>query len=115
MVKAVYAVNHKGLRDWLIQHISAFIMAIYTLGMVIFLIGSEGIDYTSWSSLFAHQWMKIATAIVFLLLLWHAWIGVWTVITDYVKCAAIRLSLYVLILLALVAFFIAACLILWSV
>jgi len=115
MVKAVYAVNHQGLRDWLVQHISAFIMAIYTIGVVIFLASHSGIDYTSWSELFAYTWMKIATAIVFLLLLFHAWIGVWTVITDYVKCAAIRLSLYVLILLALVAFFITALLILWGV
>jgi len=115
MVKAVYAVNHQGLRDWLVQHISAFIMAIYTIGIVIFLAFNEGINYTSWSLLFASTWMKIATAIVFLLLLFHAWIGVWTVITDYVKCAAIRLSLYVFILLALVAFFIAALLILWGV
>ncbi len=115
MVKAVYSVNHQGLRDWLIQHISALIMAIYTIGIVVFLACQSGIDYTSWSVLFSHSWMKIVTLIVFFLLLYHAWIGVWTVITDYVKCAAIRLTLYVLVLLALVAFFIAAILILWGV
>lgn len=115
MVKAVYAVNHKGLTDWLVQHISAFIMAIYTIGIVIFLACHPGLDYSSWHGLFEHTWMKVATAIVFLLLIFHAWIGVWTVITDYVKCAAIRLSLFVFVLLALVAFFIAALLILWGV
>jgi succinate dehydrogenase / fumarate reductase membrane anchor subunit len=115
MVKAVYGVNHQGLRDWLVQHISAFIMAIYTLGLVIFLMIHSGINYASWSMLFASPWMKVATEIVFLLLLTHAWIGVWTVITDYVKCAWLRLTLYVFVLLALVAFFIAAALILWGV
>lgn len=115
MVKAVYGVNHQGLRDWLVQHISACIMAIYTIGIVVFLATQSEINYTHWTSLFSYTWMKIATAIVFLLLLFHAWIGVWTVITDYVKCAAIRLTLYVFILLALVAFFIAATLILWGV
>ena len=27
MVKAIYSSNSKGLRDWVIQHMSAFIMA----------------------------------------------------------------------------------------
>ena len=115
MVKAVYGVNHQGLRDWLVQHISAFIMAIYTIGIVIFLATQSEVNYINWTSLFAYTWMKVATAIVFLLLLFHAWIGIWTVITDYVKCAVIRLTLYVFVLLALLAFFIAALLILWGV
>lgn len=115
MVKAIYGVNHQGLRDWLVQHISALIMAIYTIGIVIFLAYHAELDYLTWHALFEHVGVKIATAIVFLLLIFHAWIGVWTVITDYVKCAAIRLSLYVFVLLALVAFFIAALLILWGV
>lgn len=115
MVKAVYAVNHQGLRDWLVQHISAFIMALYTLFLVGFLVWHQEIDFATWHNLFKHGWMKVSTAVVFLLLLFHAWIGVWTVITDYIKCAMIRLSLYVVILLALTALFFTAIRILWGV
>ncbi len=31
MVKSVLGVNHQGLRDWVIQRVSAIIMAAYTI------------------------------------------------------------------------------------
>lgn len=115
MVKALYAVNRRGLTDWLIQNISAFIMVIYTIGIMVFFISHPELDFTTWHTLFEHGWMKGATIILFALLLFHAWIGVWTVITDYIKCAVVRLSLYIFILLALVALFLAAVAIMWGV
>ena len=33
MVKSVLSVNHQGLRDWIIQRVSAIVMAVYFIGL----------------------------------------------------------------------------------
>lgn len=115
MVKSVIGVNHQGLRDWLIQRVSALVMAIYTIGIVLYIAFQPELDYPDWYSLFAHTGMKIATILFLLALLYHAWIGIWTVLTDYVKPYLLRLLFNVIVLLALVAFFFQGLLILWGV
>ena len=115
MVKAIYSSNSKGLRDWLVQHVSAFIMALYTITLVLYLVFNPKVSYSEWHSLFECSLVKLSTIIVFFLLLYHAWIGIWTVVTDYVKCSAIRLTLYTAVLLLLMALFFALLFILWGV
>ena len=53
MVKSVLGVNHQGLRDWLIQRISALFMAIYVIGLLIFLMMHPNLSYYEWQGLFA--------------------------------------------------------------
>ena len=115
MVKSVLGVNHQGLRDWLIQRISAVVMVIYAIGLVGFLVMHPDMTYYTWLGLFAHTWVKIATILFILSLLFHAWVGMWTVFTDYVPCPVGRLFLHSIVLLALVGFFFAALLILWGI
>ena len=115
MVKSVLGVNHQGLRDWLIQRVSAVIMLIYILGLTLFFGLHPNLQYYEWHNLFHHNGMKIATAIFLLSLLYHALVGMWTVFTDYVKPVWLNWTLQVLVILALIAFFFEAVLILWSV
>jgi succinate dehydrogenase / fumarate reductase membrane anchor subunit len=115
MVKSVLGVNHQGLRDWVIQRVSAIFMAIYSIGLIGYLICHPGLSFAEWHNLFSHQWMKIITILFILAIMWHAWIGIWTIFTDYVKPYVLRSILNLLILLTLVASFIWGVLILWSV
>lgn len=115
MVKSVLGVNHQGLRDWLIQRVSAIIMAIYSVTFFVFFLTHTPLTYLDWHGLFSSMWMKIATLLFLLSLLFHAWIGMWTIFTDYVKPYVLRLVLHVLVFLALVAFFFEGALILWGV
>lgn len=115
MVKSVLGVNHQGLRDWIIQRVSAVIMVIYVLGLVCFFATHPDTAYYEWHGLFGHFWMKVSTALVFLALLYHAWIGMWTIFTDYIKCPWLNWLLQVLVILALIAFFLETLLILGSV
>jgi len=115
MVKSVLGVNHQGLTEWIGQRLSAVIMTIYIIGWLVFLFSHPPIDYNQWHDLFTNQWMKVATFIFVLSLLYHAWIGMWTILTDYVKPVALSLLLQAVILLSLVACFFYALLILWSV
>jgi succinate dehydrogenase / fumarate reductase membrane anchor subunit len=115
MVKSVLGVNHQGLRDWLIQRVSAIMMAVYFSGLFYFFATHYDLAYYDWHELFTHLWMKVATLLVVASLLIHAWIGMWTVYTDYVKIFLLNVILSVLTILALISFFLATLLILWSV
>lgn len=115
MVKSVLGVNHQGLRDWMIQRVSAIVMAVYSIGLISYLVFNPAISFAEWHTLFSTLWVKVATLLFLLCLLWHAWIGMWTIFTDYVKPFVIRGILHVVVLLMLVACFIWGLMILWSV
>ena len=115
MVKSVLGVSHQGLRDWVLQRISAILMAIYSIGLIAFIVCHPGISFAEWHGLFAATWMQVATLVVILGLLIHAWVGMWTIFTDYVKNYIARNFLYFVVLIMLAACFVWALLILWSV
>ncbi len=115
MVKSVLGVNHQGLTDWIIQRTSAIVMAAWSLWLIFYILLHPELSFAEWHSLFAHTGVKIATILFITALLYHAWIGMWTVFTDYIKCAVIRAIADFLTLLMLFACFAWGVLILWSV
>lgn len=115
MVKSVLGSNHRGLTDWLVQRISALVMTVYMLGILAFFIMHHPLEYPEWHALFSAGWMKVSTMIFLTSLLFHAWSGMWTIFTDYVKPYWLRLILHAVVLLSLIAFFFAGLLILWSI
>ena len=115
MVKSVLGVNHQGLRDWLYQRMSAVFMAIYVIGLFIYFILHSDFTYYDWHSLFAQWWVKIATILFFLSILVHAWVGMWTIFTDYITCSVVRLILNTVIFFGLAGCLLATLLILWGV
>ncbi len=95
---------HYGWRDFLVQRISAALMAVFTLVVLAQLLFTKGpIGYDTWSGIFAAQWMKALTFAVIVALLWHAWIGMCSIWYDYGKPAGLRLLLQALTVIWLVA------------
>jgi succinate dehydrogenase / fumarate reductase membrane anchor subunit len=115
MVKSVLGVNHQGLRDWVIQRISAILMAVYSIALVLYLLTHPGLSFAEWHGLFAQEWMKVITILFLLSLLWHAWVGIWTIFTDYIQSFVIRSILNLFVLFMLFACFFWGILILWGV
>jgi succinate dehydrogenase / fumarate reductase membrane anchor subunit len=115
MVKSVLGVSHRGLTEWLFQRVTAILMVIYTVGLVAFMMGHSPLEYSQWHDLFSNIGIKIATLLLVLSLLYHAWVGIWTVLTDYVKPFVLSLVLQMVVLLSLVACFFYALLIVWGV
>jgi succinate dehydrogenase / fumarate reductase membrane anchor subunit len=71
-------------------------MVLFTAVVLAQLIFSSGpIGYDTWAGVFAPQWMKGLTFVVFLALTYHVWIGMRDIWMDYVKPAGIRLVLHV--------------------
>lgn len=115
MVKSVLSVNHQGLREWLLQRVTAIVMAFYFAGLFAYFLMHPDLSFAEWHHLFSGVGMKVATLLCVASVLIHAWIGMWTIMTDYVNIFAIRFILYVGILLLLVACFFWALLILWGI
>ncbi len=114
MVTNVTSLTGNGLKDWLIQRVTAVYFALYTLGMLGYLCGHSPLQYEQWHGLFHNGWVQIATLVALLALLLHAWIGIWTVTTDYIKCTAIRLSIQLLVALFLITQFVWGTMIVWG-
>lgn len=84
---------HYGLGDWLLQRLTAVVMALYTLGIAACLLAAPPASYADWKSLFAGPFMRPATLVFVAALLYHAWVGMRDIVMDYVKHAWLRLAL----------------------
>ena len=114
MVDSIACLGRNGLSTWVIQRVSAVILGFYLIFLLGFLYCHAPLDYEAWRDLFTHTWMKVATILVLLSLVAHAWIGLWTVITDYIKCSAARFILEIGLVLGLLAYVIWGIRVLWS-
>lgn len=81
MVTAVTSMGRSGLYDWLMQRVTAVILLAYFLFLGCVILG--GVDYASWKELFSQTWMRIFSLLALLSLGIHAWVGLWSVLTDY--------------------------------
>lgn len=93
---------HYGTRDWLVQRITACLMALFTLALLVQLLVGAPLGYDKWAGIFSAQWMKVLTFVVIVSLAWHAWVGMRDIWMDYVKPVGTRLVLQVFTLVWLV-------------
>ena len=87
---------HYGIRDWIAQRATAVIMAVYTIVLLVLFFGAHDFSYDGWASIFAAQWMKLATFVTLVALFFHAWVGVRDIWMDYIKPVGLRITLDVL-------------------
>jgi succinate dehydrogenase / fumarate reductase membrane anchor subunit len=107
-------VKGAGVRDWLVQRVTAIVIllyALYWLGILIFAPPQESMD---WENIFDPAWMKIFTIAVLLSIVAHAWIGLWTVITDYIKPIVPKITIKALVAFALAVYIVWSLFVLWS-
>ena len=90
MVTTVTSFGRSGLSDWLVQRVSAVILAVYSIFMVAYLLLNPQIDFAQWQSLFNNTSMRIFSLMALLSLGAHCWIGLWSVSTDYLKPFLLR-------------------------
>lgn len=90
MVASVTSLGRNGLYDWMVQRVTAVVLGLYTLFILGFLISTPDLTYAQWSGLFSQTWVRIFTLLSLISLAAHAWVGLWTVSTDYIKATGIR-------------------------
>jgi succinate dehydrogenase membrane anchor subunit len=114
VVKREIVGAHYGLRDWLVQRISAVVMIVYALLLTLVLVRMPQIDYWHWKAVWNVPMMRYCTALFLLSLYLHAWVGVRDILMDYIKDAGLRLTLYVFTVIALTWYAIWSVQILWG-
>jgi succinate dehydrogenase / fumarate reductase membrane anchor subunit len=105
---------HYGIGDWLLQRLTAVVMALYTVLFVGCLLMEPLATYSDWKAMFSRSFFRVATMFFFAALIYHAWIGMRDIVMDYVKPTAIRLGLETLIGGVLLVYLIWAASILWG-
>jgi len=106
---------HYGLREWLVQRVTAIVLLAYFLFLAVALVLEGRHDYQGWAAIFAPQPVKLLTELAFAALCYHAWIGVRDIWMDYVHHAGVRLFLLALTVLWLLYCLAWSVQILWSV
>lgn len=115
MVKNITSFTGNGLKDWLWQRVSALMLALYFLCLGGIIYQNPGMDYSTWSTIFHGMGFKLFTLFALLAFVAHAWIGLWTVSTDYLKCVYARVGFQVSLIIFLLVLIAWGIDIIWSV
>ncbi|PPI88055.1 succinate dehydrogenase, hydrophobic membrane anchor protein [Candidatus Pantoea edessiphila] len=111
MVNDTSAFSRSGIRDWLILRIGAIIIVLYVIYVCSFLISLDKLNYYNWHEFFENITTKIFTILTLFSVLIHGWIGIWQVLTDYIKLVVLRLILQSIIILVLLSYAIYGCIV----
>jgi succinate dehydrogenase / fumarate reductase membrane anchor subunit len=115
MVRVASTFGRSGTHDFILLRASAIIMALYAIFMVSFLVSAAPLTYDVWTALFAGLGMKIFTMLALTSVLIHGWIGIWQVLTDYVKNTGLRAFIQFVVSVALIVYWLAGLLVVWPV
>jgi len=121
MVTAVTNLGRSGLSDWLIQRVTALVLLAYTLFIVGVVFFGPAMQYAEWVALFSQTWVRVFSLAALLSIAAHAWIGLWSVSTDYLtermmgsKANVLRLMFQAVVAMALFTYVVWGIQILWG-
>ncbi len=85
MVTNVTSFGRSGLSDFLLQRVTAVILALYTLCIVGYFVTAGDLSQQALIAFFGGSFMKTFSTMAVLAIVAHAWIGMWTIGTDYIR------------------------------
>ncbi|QKJ86407.1 succinate dehydrogenase membrane anchor subunit [Paramixta manurensis] len=114
MVSNASALGRNGIHDWLLLRAAAMVIALYVLYILGFIVMSGTLTFDTWRGFFASNFTKVFTLLTLFSILVHGWIGMWQVLTDYVKPLAMRLMLQLVIVVVLLVYAIYGTVVVWG-
>lgn len=84
MVAQDRPLSRRGLLDFVIQRLSAYVLGVYVFVVTGFFVFYE-VDYGTLTGFFLSTWMQVFSSLALLATLGHAWVGMWTIGTDYIQ------------------------------
>ncbi|MCG6201332.1 succinate dehydrogenase, hydrophobic membrane anchor protein [Psychromonas antarctica] len=114
MVKVAGTFGRSGVHDYILLRASAVILLAYIIYLVGF-ISSTDITYLVWRSFFSLTLTKVFTLFALIAMLVHSWIGIWQVLTDYVKNTLLRGTLQFFLTSIAFIYVISGVVILWGI
>jgi succinate dehydrogenase / fumarate reductase membrane anchor subunit len=85
VVTNVTSLTRSGLSDYLVQRVSAIVLLAYTLCVVGYFVVTPAVDHAALVDYFGAPAMQLFSTLAVLATAAHAWIGMWTVGTDYIR------------------------------
>lgn len=85
LVTNVTSLGRSGLADFVLQRVSAVVLGLYALCISGFFATTPNVDHTALVGFLDSLTMKAFTTLAVAALATHAWIGMWTVGTDYIR------------------------------
>lgn len=85
MVTQVLSLTRSGLTDFVVQRVTAVVLAAYTFCIVGFFLG--GVTFERLTAFFWSAPMQMFSTLALFSTIAHAWIGMWTIGTDYLRPA----------------------------
>ena len=120
-MKSATSFSRSGVSDWILQRVSAVILAVYFVVIVGWLFNVSDLSYTAWHDFMTCTVMRVFSLLAIVALAAHAWIGMWTVFTDYLtvrqmgsKASFIRLLAQVGMALVIFVYVVWGIMILWG-
>ena len=114
-IKQGSALGRSGLFDWILLRASAIVITCYILYLLSFFVITSDMTYSVWRDFFSGPLTKVFTLLALISILIHAWVGMWQVLTDYVKPLAIRLFLQLAVVLILMVYVLYGTVVVWGV
>lgn len=87
MVTQILSLSRSGLTDFVLQRVSAVILAVYAISLTVFFLGD--VSHAALTEFFWSSPMQVFSTLAILSTVAHAWIGMWTIGTDYLRPAHI--------------------------
>ena len=94
--------GRSGVHDYILIRATALIMTCYVLYLVGF-VAFNDITYEVWTGFFSNTFTKVFTLLTLVCVLIHAWIGLWQVLTDYIKPVGLRGALQFVLVVVLLS------------
>lgn len=101
-------IQASGVRNWLLQRLTAVILLITLVYLGYIFVCTEISNFTQWVALTDNAVFVVLFLLSMASLLIHAWVGLWTIITDYVP-QSIQLLASTVLVAILVALFAWSC------
>ncbi len=118
--KSATGLTGSGVRDWIVQRISAVILAVYSV-VILGYFAFADVNYESWHCFMSSLPMKLFSLVSILALAGHAWVGIWTIFTDYITvsklgkfASSLRLVLQALMIISIFTFLFWGVMIFWN-
>ena len=120
MVTQVLSLTRSGLTDFVVQRLTAVVLALYTFCLLGFFLGGQATTHANLVEFFGATSMQVFSTLAILSTIAHAWIGMWTIGTDYLRPAHIgaativRFTYQIVCILALFIYLVWALRLIWA-
>ncbi|WP_120510417.1 succinate dehydrogenase, hydrophobic membrane anchor protein [Photobacterium salinisoli] len=114
MVSNVSTIGRNGVHDFILIRATAIILTLYTIYMVYFFAFGPELNFETWTAFFSKLSTKVFTMLALASVLIHGWIGMWQVLTDYIKPAFLRAGLMFAIVAVLFVYLLSGFFIVWG-